>query len=158
MQLFSNKPKCLIGTHHRRLELLGYKHEFLSADRVPCLSVDLTITWRKAELVARHKEGASGKEKAVAAVVQEELVCLDGKDMWEPEVLSIRYQMCDSMFWMFETGRVRADQRKHSWPKRIQFDWKDKSTLLLCLEDRSVLQVLPGGRAMLRLWHSLWAS
>lgn len=85
-------------------------------------------------------------------------MCLDGKDMWEPEILSIRYQMCDSMFWMFETGRVRADQRKHSWPKRIQFDWKDKSTLLLCLEDRSVLQVLPGGRAMLRLWHSLWAS
>ena len=64
----------------------------------------------------------------------------------------------DSAFWMFETGKVQADQRKRSWLKRIQFDWKDTSSLLLCVEDRSVLQALPGGRAMLRLWDSLWAS
>lgn len=123
------------------------------------LNDELTITWRKAERGSKPKEGASEKVKVLLTVVHGELVCLHGiKDMWEPEVLSIRYQMCDSMFWMFETGKVRADQRKHSWLKRIQFDWKDKSTLLLCVEDRSVLQALPGGRAMLRLWDSLWAS
>lgn len=123
------------------------------------LNDDMNITWRKAERGSKPKEGASEKVKSLLAVVHGELVCLHGiKDIWEPEILPLRYQVCDSAFWMFETGKVQADQRKRSWLKRIQFDWKDKSTLLLCVEDRSVLQALPGGRAMLRLWDSLWAS
>jgi hypothetical protein len=97
--------------------------------------------------------GASGEPLAA----QPEVVYLYGLgDLWESEMLSSRFQMSDSAFWMFRTGRLRQHGEQRSWLTRIHFDPDSRGTLALWVEDRLVLRALPGGPRMLALWDGLW--
>lgn len=124
------------------------------------LNDELIITRRDAERGAKpSRPDASEKVKTLLTTVHGEMVCFhELANHWESETLSLRYQLTDSTFWMFETGKAGEHVRKQSWLKRIQFDWKSKSSLLLFVEDREVLERLPGGRAMLRMWDGLWST
>jgi hypothetical protein len=77
-------------------------------------------------------------------------------ELWESEMLSSRFQMSDSAFWMFKTGRLRQHGEQRSWLTRIHFDPDSRGTLALWVEDRLVLRALPGGPRMLALWDGLW--
>lgn len=97
--------------------------------------------------------GASGEPLAA----QPEVVYLYGLgDLWESEMLSSRFQMSDSAFWMFRTGRLRQHGEQRSWLTRIHFDPDFRGILALRVEDRKVLRALPGGPRMLALWDGLW--
>lgn len=124
------------------------------------LNDELTITRRDPERGAKpSRTDVSEKLKTLLTMAHGEMVCVHRLgDHWESETLTLRYQLTDSTFWMFETGKVGQHARKHSWLKRIQFDWKNKSSLLLFVEDREVLERLPGGRAILRMWDGLWST
>lgn len=124
------------------------------------LNDELTITRRDAERGSKpSRPNVSEKVKTLLTMVHGEMVCVHQLgNHWESETLTLRYQLTDSAFWMFETGKVGEHARKQSWLKRIQFDWKNKSSLLLFVEDREVLERLPGGRAMLRMWDGLWST
>ena len=88
---------------------------------------------------------------------QPEVVYLYGLgDLWESEMLASRFQMSDSAFWMFRTGRLRQHGEQRSWLTRIHFDPDSRGTLALWVEDRKVLRALPGGPRMLALWDGLW--
>lgn len=124
------------------------------------LNDELTITWRSAGQGAPQKGAVMSETQRTALdLVHAEMVCIHGLGShWNGETLGLRYRLSDSAFWMFDTGLAQPNLRKRSWVTRIQFDWQDKSTLLLCVADRKVLQELPGGGVMLRMWDSLWAD
>ncbi|MGS5084995.1 GIY-YIG nuclease family protein [Hydrogenophaga sp. A37] len=122
------------------------------------LNDELTITRRDPERGAKpSRTDASEKLKTLLTLAHGEMVCVHGiGNLWESETLALRYRLTDSQFWMFETGKAGEGVREQSWLSRIQFDWTNKTSLLLFVEDRAVLEKLPGGRAALRLWDALW--
>lgn len=77
---------------------------------------------------------------------------------WESNLLTDRFRLSNSQFWMFNTGMKRGFNRQVTWMTRIEFDTEQKSTLVLTMQERGRLKTLPGGPRMLQMWDELWAD